>query len=358
MTASLHNASYTERKPANRKNRAARTAPDPVASILEILRQGKRFLICAHAKPDGDAVGGILALGMLLEQMGKKADLVSADRIPHVYRLLPWTTNIRTVQRVSGAYDAAILLECDGLERTGIKGLDTFFLINIDHHYSGRHFADVNWIDQDAVSVGEMVYRLAKAAGAHITAEMAVCLYTTLLTDTGGFSYGAIDATTFEMAREMVVAGANPVQVAQNVCFSAPLSKMLLLGAALKNLHREGRVAWFWVTYQDMVKSSAADEDCEGIVNFAAGIADIEAAAFLRELPDGRVRVSLRSKGQLNVAAFAERWGGGGHKNAAGCTLDGPLDLAIEEIPKMLRSALAVEADPAPCESCGSPAGC
>ena len=103
------------------------------------------------------------------------------------------------------------------------------------------------------------------------------------------------------------------------------MSKMLLLGAALSNLHREGRMAWLWVTHQDMVRTCAAEEDCEGIVNFAIGIADIEAAAFLRELPEGRIRVSLRSKGKLNVAEIAERLGGGGHENAAGCTVDGPL---------------------------------
>ena len=116
--------------------------------ILDALRRGQRFLVCSHARPDGDAVGSVLAFGMLIEQMGKQADMVSADRVPHLYRMLPGASDIRVVQRVDGPYDAAILLECDGLERAGIAGLDAFFLINIDHHYSGRGFAQLNWIDQ------------------------------------------------------------------------------------------------------------------------------------------------------------------------------------------------------------------
>jgi bifunctional oligoribonuclease and PAP phosphatase NrnA len=313
---------------------------DAMQSILDVLRRGQRFLVCSHARPDGDALGSMIAFGMMLRQMGKQADVVAADRVPVLYRRLPGASAIRHTQHVEGEYDAVILLECDGLERAGLSGLDAYFLINIDHHLSGRAYANLNWIDFKAASVGEMVYLLAQAAGATITPELATCLYTTLLTDTGGFSYGSIKASTFEHAHDLVDAGADPVRIAQEVCFSTPISKMLLLGAALNNLRRDGRVAWLWVTHQDMVRTCAVDEDCEGIVNFAIGIADIEAAAFLRELPDGKVRMSLRSKGKLDVAAIAERLGGGGHENAAGCTVDGPLARAMNEILVMLRGAV------------------
>ncbi len=318
----------------------------PEEAILQVLRAGERFLVCSHSRPDGDAVGSILAMGMLLQQMGKHADLVTADRIPAIYRSLPQADSIRTALRVHGPYDAAILLECDGFGRTRLRGLDAFFVINIDHHASGRAWADLNWIDRDASSVGELVYRLVKAAGATVTPEMATCLYTTVLTDTGGFCYGSTRASTFALAKELVEAGANPIRVAQDVYFSATTSKMLLLGAALGNLHREGRLAWLWVSHQDMVRTCAAEEDCEGIVNYAVSIAGIEAAAFLRELPEQRIRLSLRSKGKVNVAAIAENLGGGGHENAAGCTLEGPLSRALEEILAQLRPSvpgLAVE---------------
>ena len=314
---------------------------DPILGILRVLREGERFLVCSHSRPDGDAVGSMLAMGMLLRQMGKRADLVTADRIPAVYRTLPQADAIRTAMRVHGPYDAAILLECDGLERTRLLGLEPFFAINMDHHLSGTPWGQVNWIDRNASSAGEMVYRLVQAAGGTVTPEMATCIYTTVLTDTGGFCYGSTRASTFQLARELVEAGADPIRIAQDVYFSTPAAKLLLLGAALGNLHREGRLAWLWVTDEDMQRTGAAEEDCEGIVNYALSIAGVEAAVFLRELPEGRMRVSLRSKGQVNVAAIAGSLDGGGHENAAGCTLDGPLASAVDAILNVMRKCLA-----------------
>jgi phosphoesterase RecJ-like protein len=313
-------------------------------AILQALRSGERFLVCSHSRPDGDAVGSLLAMGMLLKQMGKRADLVTADRVPSIYLGLPGVEAIRHAHRIHGLYDAVILLECDGLERARLLGLEDFYLINIDHHLSGQPYAQLNWIDIEAASVGELVYRLVKFAGAAVTPEMATCLYTTLLTDTGGFSYGSVRASTFEVARELALAGADPIAIAREVCYSTPLSKVLLLGAALNNLKREGQLAWLWVTHQDMVRCRAADEDSEGIVNVAVGICGVEAAVFLRELPDQSLRASLRSKGKINVSAIAEYFGGGGHGNAAGCTLAGPLKSALHEILTELNRSLACSA--------------
>jgi phosphoesterase RecJ-like protein len=320
---------------------SALTASDPVQTIIEALRQGERFLVCSHCRPDGDAVGSMLAMGILLEQMGKCADLVAADPIPTIYGGLPNAGFIHLATSVHGSYDGVILLECDGVERTRLHGLEKFFLINIDHHLSGRTFGHLNWIDCEAASVGEMVYRLARQAGVRITPEMATCLYTTVLTDTGGFRYGSTRASTFALAQELVVAGANPVRIAQDVYFSASVSKLRLLGVALSNLKIEGRLAWFWVTHRDMMQTLAAEEDCEGIVQYAIGINGVEAAAFLRELAEGRIRLSLRSKGRVNVAAIAEQLGGGGHKCSAGCTLEGPLPRALEAILDPLRLNVA-----------------
>jgi bifunctional oligoribonuclease and PAP phosphatase NrnA len=314
---------------------------EPLRQVLATLRRGERFLVCSHARPDGDAVGSMLAFGMLLEQMGKQADLVTADRVPFLYRRLPGAEKIRPARLVEGKYDAAILLECDSVERAQLSGLERYFLINIDHHISGHPYAQLNWIDCDAASVGELVYRVARAAGVTVTPQMAACLYTTVLTDTGSFSYGALSARTFALARELVLAGADPIALAQEVYYSVPASKVLLLGAALHNLHREDQVAWLWITHQDMLRAGAAEEDCEGIVNFALSIAGVEAAVFLRELPERQVRLSLRSKDKVNVAAIAEKLGGGGHWNAAGCTLAGPLERALGEILGELRPALA-----------------
>jgi phosphoesterase RecJ-like protein len=314
---------------------------DSIAAILDVLRKGEQFLVCSHSRPDGDAVGSVLAMGMLIEQMGKRVDLVTADRVPTIYRRLPGADFIRHAMRVHGPYDAVILLECDGIERPRLCGLEPFYIVNIDHHLTGRPYAQLNWIDFSAASVGELVYRLVKAAGATVTPEMATCLYTTLLTDTGGFTYGAVRESTFSVARELVLAGADPIAIARDVFYSASMSKVLLLGAALNNLKREGRVAWLWVTHQDMVRTCAVEEDCEGIVNMCIGIAGVEVAIFLRELPEKRIRLSLRSKGKVNVAQISERLGGGGHGNASGCTLNGPLGSALEEMLNELRPAIA-----------------
>jgi bifunctional oligoribonuclease and PAP phosphatase NrnA len=273
---------------ARKPNSQANPPEDPIAAILKVLRRGERFLVCSHSWPDGDAVGSMIAIGMLLEQMGKQVDLVTADRIPANCRGLPGVDAIRSQLRVKGTYDAAILLECDGLARAKLPGLEDFFLINIDHHVSGRAFAHLNWIDPDATSVGELIYKLVKAAGATVTPQMATCLYATVLTDTAGFCFGSIQASTFDLARNLALAGADPIRIAQDVCFSTSTSKMLLLGAALGNLKREGPLVWLWVTHDDMLRTCAVEEDCEGIVNFAVCISGVEAAVFLRELPEGK----------------------------------------------------------------------
>jgi bifunctional oligoribonuclease and PAP phosphatase NrnA len=313
----------------------------PIDAVLSSIAKADRLLLTAHARPDGDAVGGLLACWMLLQKMGKKVDMALSDRVPYIYRSLPCASQVRHWSRVEGDYDAVILLECDGIARTGLGGLENRFLINIDHHTSGRPFAHVNWIDSSACAVAELVYRLAGAAGIEITPEMATCLYTAVLSDTGSFRYEGTDARTFELARDLVRHGADPALIARDVYFSNPVAKMMLLGAALANLQRDGLLAWLWVTEKDMDRTHAAEEDCEGIVNYAIGIREIEVAIFLRELRDCRVRLSLRSKGRVNVATIAERFGGGGHENASGCTLDGPLTIATERMLTYLRSEIA-----------------
>jgi bifunctional oligoribonuclease and PAP phosphatase NrnA len=245
---------------------------------------------------------------------------------------LPFADAVVRAERVNEDYEAAILLECDSIRRTRLEGLENQFLISIDHHLSGRPFAHVNWIDPQAVATAEMIYKLAREAGVRISPEIATCLYTAVLTDTGSFMFEGTDEHTFALARELVLAGADPARCARSVYFGHSTAKMRLLGAALSNLHREGPLAWIWVTREQMERVGAKEEDCEGLVNYALSIQDVEVAAFFRELPEGRFRVSLRSKGQLNVSAVAEQLGGGGHKCASGCTVDGPLSDAVARV--------------------------
>jgi phosphoesterase RecJ-like protein len=306
--------------------------------VLRQIEKRERFLLTSHARPDGDAIGSVLACGQILRAMGKHADVVMRDGVPRIYRVLPFADQVIPAERVNHGYEAAVLLECDSIERTRLLGLEDKFLISIDHHSSGRPFADVNWIDPTAVATAELVYKLARQAGIKITPEMATCLYTGVLTDTGSFMFEGTDEHTFGLARELVLAGADPALCARNIYFAQSSAKMRLLGAALSQLHQEGSLAWIWVTQEQMFRFGAKEEDCEGLVNYVLSIQDVNVAAFFREQPDGRYRVSLRSKGQLDVAAVAEQFGGGGHRCASGLAVEGPLSVAVAKVAARLKS--------------------
>lgn len=311
--------------------------------VLRHIEKRNRFVLTSHARPDGDAVGSALACGQILRLMGKNAEVVLHDGVPRIYQPLPFADHVHQADEINGNYEAAIILECDSIQRTRLSGLENQFLISIDHHLSGRPFAHVNWIDPSAVATAEMVYKLAREAGVKITPEIATCLYTAVLTDTGSFMFEGTNEHTFDLAKELVHAGANPAHCARNIYFGHSTAKMRLLGAALSNLHREGPLAWIWITQEQMDRFEAKEEDCEGLVNYALSIQDVEVAAFFRELPDQRYRVSLRSKGQLNVASVAERFGGGGHQCASGCSLEGPLSVAVARVLAQLRGGNSVQ---------------
>lgn len=314
-----------------------------LAEVLKHIQQRNRFLLTSHARADGDAVGSTLACYEILRQMGKSSDVMLHDGVPRVYQQLPFAGKVVQADRVSGNYDAAILLECDSIQRTRLQGLESQFLINIDHHRSGKAFAHVNWIDPKAVATAEMVYRLAKQAGVKISPEIATCLYTAVLTDTGAFMFEGTNEHTFELARELVLAGADPARCARHIYFGHSTAKMRLLGSALSVLQRDGPLAWIWVTQEQMERAGAKEEDCEGLVNYALAIGDVEVAAFFRELPDGRFRVSLRSKGKTDVSRVAEEFGGGGHTCAGGCAVGGPLHAAVESVLQKIRGQRPVQ---------------
>jgi phosphoesterase RecJ-like protein len=305
--------------------------------VLQEIRARHRFVVTSHARPDGDGIGSALACGQILRRLGKDAEVVMHDGVPRIYRNLPFADQAIQSDTVP-PNDAVILLECDGLKRTLLEGLEDCFLINIDHHVSGRNFAHINWIDSSVMATAELVYRMARLAGVPVDADIATCLYTGLMTDTGSFMFEGTGEHTFALARELVLAGANPAHCARHIYFGHSTAKLRLLGAALANLHREGSLAWIWVTRQQMERYDAREEDCEGLVNYALSIGDVEVAIFLHELPDGRWRVSLRSKGAVNVSAVAEHFGGGGHKCASGCALDGPLAIAVNRVLERLRA--------------------
>ncbi len=255
-----------------------------------------------------------------------------SDGVPVIYRPLPFSDSVLQSTEEAPEAEAAIILECDGVARTKLTGLERHYLINIDHHATARPFADVNWIDTSACATAEMIFLLAQHAGVKISPEVATCLYTAVLTDTGSFCFPGTTSRSFALAEELVRCGADPVHIAHNVYFCKALSKMRLLGHALTTLNRQGNLVWMNVTQEMMERCDATEEDCEGLVNYALSIGGIEVALFFRELPGGNFRVSLRSKGKVNVAAVAESFGGGGHECASGCAVKGPLANALEQI--------------------------
>jgi len=305
--------------------------------VLQAIRARHRFVVTSHARPDGDGIGSALACGQILRVMGKDAEVVVYDGIPRIYQNLPYADRAIRSTTVP-PNDAVVLLECDSTKRAALEGLDQCFLINIDHHVSGRNFGHVNWIDPTVMATAELVYRLARLACVPIDPDIATCLYTALMTDTGSFMFEGTNEHTFTVARELVLAGADPAQCARHIYFGHSTAKMRLLGAALSHLHREGPLAWIWVTQEQMARFNAREEDCEGLANYALSMGDVQVAIFFRELPDKRYRVSLRSKGEVNVSSVAEQFGGGGHKCASGFSLDGPLAVAVARVVDSLRT--------------------
>ncbi len=305
--------------------------------VLSQIGRRQKFICTSHARPDGDAVGSALACAQILRSMGKQANVVLSDGVPGIYRPLPFADSVLHHIEQAPDAEAAIILECDGVARTRLTGLENHYLINIDHHDTAHPFGDVNWIDPNACATAEMIFKLAREAGVKISPEVATCLYTAVLTDTGSFCFTGTTERTFALAQELVRCGANPVKIAHDVYFSTQISKMKLLGEALRTLHRDGSLAWMHVTHETMELCESQEEDCEGLVNYALAIGGIEVALFFREQADRRFRVSLRSKGAINVAKVAETFGGGGHSCASGCAIEGPLSVATERMIAQLR---------------------
>jgi phosphoesterase RecJ-like protein len=309
-----------------------------IEKVLNAIEERQSFVVTSHARPDGDAIGSVLATREMLESLGKTVEAVMSDPVPHIYQPLPNSSLIRQSKSVNGQHEAAVILECDSVQRTGITGLDapSRLLINIDHHNSAREFAHVNWIQKNACATAEMIYELVQASGVKLTPAMATCLYTAGLTDTGSFCFFGTNEKTFALAEELVRAGADAAAIGHQVYFANPEGKMRLLGEALQNMQRRGALIWMHVTQEHMKKSGAVEEDCEGLVNYALSVEGVETALFFRELPNGRFRVSLRSKGKIDVACIAEKFGGGGHRCASGCSVEGPLSRAVDQIVKLV----------------------
>lgn len=313
-----------------------------LSQVVELIENKSNFAITTHVKPDGDGVGSSLGLYWLLRSLGKDAEVIVNGEVPPAYRSLPGADDIRDVNYLNGKYDAVFVIECSDLDRPGIKGLDKQFTINIDHHATSEHFGTINWIDSTASAVGEMIYNLCKAIGGRITKEIAECVYLALVTDTGSFHFPNTSERTLKVASELIKAGAKPSKIGEAVYFNYPWSRIELMRQVLATVKRDesGRIAMLRQTLEMRETSGAIDGDNNGFVNIPLAAKEVIAAVYMREVAPNKYRASLRSKGDVNVAKVAEQFGGGGHKNAAGLSIEGDWDEKEREIVIALAQAV------------------
>ncbi len=317
---------------------------NPIDDIAGFIRKNQRFALASHLHPDGDSIGCLLAMTLGLQALGKEADALGVDPVPFAYRGLPGVPLIHPPGKSSRPYDALILLECSRPERAGLEGLSPCPHIVIDHHLSCRPEGRINWIEPSFGATGQMVLRLLEALEVPICADIATNLYAALLTDTGSFQFNNTNARELHDAARLVDYGANPGEIAEMVFHANPPSKVLLMGKVLSTLQLEaqGRMAWVVMNRQAMESAGALPEDTEGIIQHLMSIHSVELAAFFKEDGDpSRFRVSLRSKGLLDVSSIAQGFSGGGHRNAAGFTIHQRLEAGIPEVLEALRRFLS-----------------
>lgn len=293
--------------------------------IRDEIRSRQRFVLSSHARPDGDSIGSQLAMAYALDTLGKQVTVVNCDPAPATMQEFPGVSGIRIAAAVDGDYDAAIIMECGSLDRTGVTGLERYFVINIDHHPGNTGYGAVNWFDPGAAACGEMVIALVDALGVPLTREIATHIYLAVVTDTGSFHFSHITPRTFDIARRVVEAGVEPVAIGRAIFDSNNLGRLKIFGAVLSamELDDSGRLAVLFADDRMLAQAGATYDDTEGLINLPLTVKDIGAVAFFKQSGLDEYRVSLRSKGGIDVAAVAKRFGGGGHTNAAGCTVKG-----------------------------------
>ena len=260
--------------------------------------------------------------------LDKDVEVIMRDPVPHAYQKLPGAEDVRVTPDVDAGYHAVFVIECSDISRPGLLNLDKQFVVNIDHHSTTALFGTINWIDSTASACGEMIYNLCKAPGVRVTKEIAECVYTALITDTGSFHFSNTTERTFKVASELVRTGCKTGENCRSGFCQLSVEPHPVDGCGAcrpRGATRSGKVAIMRHSLEMQHNAEASDEDADGFVNYPLTVGEVEAVAMLKEFEPGIYRTSLRSKGEVNVAKVAEMFGGGGHRNAAGCTLRGTL---------------------------------
>jgi phosphoesterase RecJ-like protein len=303
--------------------------------IAEMLKADRRYLLVTHNNPDGDAIASLLGLRLMLEKLGADVVAYATDPVPHNFRFLPGVE--RMVKEVpAGRFDCTVVLDCSELDRCSplppaeVRGV----LLSVDHHLVSIPLGDVYYINPRASAIGEMLLEVLDFLPIEADAGIATCLYTSILSDTGSFRYSNTTPRALEAAARLVELGASPWQIAFEVYESQPPERMALLARVLPTLRLEGsgRIASIVITRKMMEESSATLDMVDGLINYPRAVKGVEVAVQYREIEDGKYKVSFRSAGNVDVARIAGEFAGGGHRNAAGCTLEGGIDQVRELI--------------------------
>ena len=301
------------------------------SEIIAEIKKGRNFLITSHVRVDGDALGSELALYLMLKESGKNVVVYNQDDTPENYRFLPAPACIVHELGDVSRFDAAFILDCSDLERVGDEAQKIGYvktLINIDHHVSNGRFCDLTILDAEASSTGELIYGLMREMSYALTKDICTNLYTAILTDTGGFRYSNTRAAALQAAGDLVASGADPQWISENIYESDPPQKIKLLAKALEtlNLDMAQKISSMVVTQKAMQETGASYDHTEGFVDVIRSVNGMEVAVLYSQLQENYFKLSLRSKGKVNVEKVAKLFGGGGHFNAAACRIEGDIE--------------------------------
>ncbi|MBI5574636.1 MAG: bifunctional oligoribonuclease/PAP phosphatase NrnA [Elusimicrobia bacterium] len=309
-----------------------------LAALKSVLKNPKNkfFFVAGHQRPDGDTIGGILALYSLLIRLKKNVELFSYDSVPSFLKFLSDSEKIKKVKKTDRQFDVAIILECSELYRLGNiinPEKQSKITINIDHHAYERKWADINWTDSHSSSVSEMIFYLFMSLELPLTKEEAISLYVGIVTDTHNFTQTNTNAQSHIIASELLRSGVEPPVIEKNVYGTKSLNTLRLLGASLRNIKidKTDKIAYIQIMNKDFYETKTAPEDTEEIINYAGMIPNVLVWLLFRETQKKNfVKVSFRSVKDIDVNKIAQKFGGGGHKNAAGCTIKGKMERVVK----------------------------
>ena len=310
-----------------------------IPAIVQQINQGKKFLVTAHAGPDGDAIGSTLGLAQALRNMGKEVVALNVDGVPDTFEFLAGSERVVDCLESDSQFDVAFVLDAGALDRVGVS-VEEYCrtLINIDHH-PHSDFGDICYLDTNACATGAIIYRLLAACNFDLQLDVAEALYTAILSDTGSFRYSNADPEAFTIAGELVRLGVDPWGIASRLYESQPLQRMKLLALVLATLEISscGKFASVAMTVDMLEKAGARVEDTDGFINYPRAVDGVEVAVFFRQINDQKTKVGFRSRGLIDVGKFSRQLGGGGHHNASGVTIDGRFDHICERVSLLLR---------------------